>query len=169
MPSEVAWSDSTFLVVVAAEYTFGEEAVGTAVVTFSRQSYIWWGGPVFDVAMNDVAMKRPGGPGGQQNTVLYTKTIDIDSEKESFIVDIKNDLGINQPTYDNIVVTVDFTEKVTGKTVSSSKNIQIVPYAYSMVFTDDGANTQFTANTEMRVRLTMKKSDGTLVRTTLEN
>lgn len=159
VPAQVAYADSTFPVKVTAKYTFGENVVGVAVVKFLQQRYYWF---------EPLEIARPIGPigpifPGPQNTVLYTRTIDINSTSQSFIVDIQNDLGINQATYENIIVTVDFTEKVTQKTVSTSAYIQIVPYSYSIVFTDDGSNGVYAPNTELNVKLSIKKSDGTSV------
>lgn len=159
-PSQVAFSDSKFGVKITPEYTYGQIVEGVAVVTFSRVIYRFFGGPIALIA-------RPIGPifGGPSTTVLYTRTIDINSQSVSFQVDIEKDLGITQATYDNVQVKVDFTEKVTKKVVSANTNIQIVPYAYSISFTDDGTiNSAYEPNTELKLKLSIAKSDGTPVK-----
>ena len=186
MPNQVAYDDSIFPVTVTATYTYGRFVQGVAVVTFSKQSFVWWGGPVFidNAALADqaqvadaapvadeaqvanvapMALRRPIFP-GPQNTVLYTRTVDINSTSQSFNVDIKKDLGLTSRIYENIIAKVDFTEEITKKTVSTSDNIQIVPYAYSFNFDDDGTYGAYAPNTIVNVKLSLAKSDGTPVR-----
>ena len=95
---------------------------------------------------------------------MLRKTIQIDSKTESFIVDFKKDLPLVQ-TYDNLAVSVVFTEKVTGKSVEANANINIVQFSYATTITNDlDNNYYFMPNSTINFKITITKSDGTLVR-----
>lgn len=174
VPSEVPFSDSKFPVTVTAAYTFGENVVGVAVVTFSQQNYYYG----FEVPIVMDAVEPVEGvaepiflPGPifptPQNIVLYTRTLNINSTSQTFNVDIQKDLGITQGNYENVIVTVEFTEQVTQKTASATANVDIVPYTYSIVFTDDEGDSNYYGylpNSVLNLTLSMAKSDGTPVK-----
>lgn len=113
-----------------------EPAEGGAKSARSSPYYGWGGG---------------WGGGSQIKKVLFTKTIQINSNAETFDVSIVGNLGVTSET--NLNVEVVFTEKLTGKTVSAIGNIQIAQYAYELILTGSDnyvAGTPYTLNIAAR-------------------
>lgn len=135
---------------------------GQAVVTFYKYEWSWGGGPVYidepvymeaalpaqepdfvdEPAEGGAKSARQAdyyggwggwGGGSQIKKILFTKTIQINSNAETFDVSIAGNLGVTSET--NLNVEVVFTEKLTGKSVSAIGNIQIAQYAYELILT----------------------------------
>lgn len=136
-PSKVAMTDGSFPVKVTAEYTFGQSVQGVALVRFTL--WQWYG-----------------------SSVLYERSVNINSASETFEVDIVDDLKLTEIYYDqNVDIEVEFTETITRKTVRGSSSITIVQYPYTAIFTGDDF---FSPNTLYDFKLTLRKFDGTPVR-----
>lgn len=97
--------------------------------------------------------------------VLFVKTIEINSQSETFNVDLAQDLGITQNDNGYIQVSVVFTEEVTGKYVTADASIDIVQYSFEVLFSDNlNTNNYYTANSTIQLKISVRKTDGTLVR-----
>lgn len=100
------------------------------------------------------------GGGGSQTELLYQRSVIIDSEAETFEVDIAEDLKILYVDGSNIVIDVEFTEELTRKTVEASTSLNIVQYAYTAIFTGEQT---YAPNTSYSFKLSLRKFDGTSV------
>lgn len=90
--------------------------------------------------------------------LVYEKQIEINSSSVTFDVDIKNDLEVSQPFYDQFVdVSVEFTDKLTAQLAAAKTKVNIMQYNYQIFF--KGASS-FKPGLLYVFKLTVKKFDG---------
>lgn len=132
LPERVPIPDGTFETKVIATYTFGEVVEGEAVVTFWKTFYEFVRNDYDDYGNGWRPWWGPRGRWEQRRVDLFVKTLTIDSVAETFEVSIANDL---KATYaESINVHVQFTEALTRKVLETSAILNLVNYAYEMVF-----------------------------------
>lgn len=106
--------DQDIVVSYSAKYTYGKEVDGTAVVTAELSDY-WWGQPP-------------------------TKVVKfLDSSTKTTSISIRKDLNLNSIDWTRtVLITISFTEALTGKQRNATEIVQIInnPYTIEMKGSD---------------------------------
>lgn len=94
-------------------------------------------------------------------SVVFEKSVNIDSASVTFDVDIVKDLGIQDAHWEYVQVEVVFTENFTKKQAEANAALTVVQFAYEAVFVGEPS---FTSNKPYNFEISLRKFDGTSVR-----
>lgn len=136
LPERALVTDVTFPVTIEATHKFGGTVQGEATVTF----YINY---PRDIYVGDALDIR------QYRTILFTKTLQINSSAVSFDVNIRNELKIYG--VETVNAEVVFTKTPNAKKVAAIGVIYIAEYDYELLITSNESNaTTYNLTVSMR-------------------